>query len=64
MVQSLPFQTVKHAVSTLDAQPSGEHGGILILITGALLVSRNFDELRANRKYCCGTIISDADENL
>ncbi|KAM3071254.1 Nuclear transport factor 2 [Clarireedia jacksonii] len=36
--QSLPFEKVKHAVSTLDAQPSGEHGGILILITGALLV--------------------------
>jgi len=35
---SLPFEKVKHAVSTLDAQPSGEHGGILILITGALLV--------------------------
>lgn len=29
---------MKHAVSTLDAQPSGEHGGILILVTGALLV--------------------------
>merc|ERR1711977_565512 len=25
-------------LSTLDAQPSGEHGGILILVTGALLV--------------------------
>jgi hypothetical protein len=36
--QSLPFEKVKHAVSTLDAQPSGETGGILILVTGALLV--------------------------
>lgn len=36
--QSLPFEKVKHAVSTLDAQPSGEAGGILILVTGALLV--------------------------
>lgn len=36
--QSLPFEKVKHAVSTLDAQPSGDHGGILILVTGALLV--------------------------
>ena len=35
---SLPFQKVKHAVSTQDAQPSGEHGGILVMITGALLV--------------------------
>jgi hypothetical protein len=35
---SLSFQKVKHAVSTQDAQPSGEHGGIIVLITGALLV--------------------------
>ncbi|KAH8770581.1 nuclear transport factor 2 [Hyaloscypha finlandica] len=36
-LSSLPFEKVKHAVSTLDAQPS-ENGGILILVTGALLV--------------------------
>ena len=35
--QSLPFQKVKHAVGTLDAQPS-VNGGIVILITGQLLV--------------------------
>ncbi|KAK1767649.1 nuclear transport factor 2 [Phialemonium atrogriseum] len=34
---SLPFQKVKHEVSTLDAQPTVE-GGILILVTGQLLV--------------------------
>lgn len=34
---SLPFEKVKHQVSTLDAQPTVE-GGILILITGQLLV--------------------------
>jgi len=37
-LSSLPFEKVKHAVSTLDAQPSGDTGGILILVTGALLV--------------------------
>jgi hypothetical protein len=37
-LQSLPFIKVKHSVSTQDAQPSGEHGGIIVLITGALLV--------------------------
>ena len=42
LAQSLPFEKVKHQVSTLDAQPSGEHGGILILITGALLVSLDY----------------------
>jgi hypothetical protein len=34
----LPFQKVKHQVSTLDAQPSNESGGIVILVTGQLLV--------------------------
>ncbi|KFY39800.1 hypothetical protein V494_03837 [Pseudogymnoascus sp. VKM F-4513 (FW-928)] len=34
---SLPFAKVKHQVSTLDAQPV-EGGGIIILVTGALLV--------------------------
>ncbi|ROT43343.1 nuclear transport factor 2 [Sodiomyces alkalinus F11] len=36
-LSSLPFEKVKHQVSTLDSQPTVE-GGILILITGALLV--------------------------
>lgn len=36
--QGLPFQKVKHQVSTLDAQPSNEAGGITILVTGQLLV--------------------------
>ncbi|KAI8721971.1 hypothetical protein NCS52_00339900 [Fusarium sp. LHS14.1] len=37
-LSSLPFEKVKHQVSTLDAQPSNDNGGIIILITGALLV--------------------------
>ncbi|KAI4166163.1 MAG: hypothetical protein LQ342_000049 [Letrouitia transgressa] len=35
---SLPFDKIKHQVSTLDAQPSNEAGGILVMVTGALLV--------------------------
>ncbi|KAE8360660.1 hypothetical protein BDV27DRAFT_37354 [Aspergillus caelatus] len=34
----LPFQKVQHQVGTLNAQPSNENGGILVLVTGALLV--------------------------
>lgn len=33
----LPFQKVKHAVSTLDAQPTVQDG-VLVLVTGQLLV--------------------------
>ncbi|KFA68224.1 hypothetical protein S40285_01614 [Stachybotrys chlorohalonatus IBT 40285] len=36
--QSLPFEKVKHQVSTLDAQPTNLDGGIIILVTGQLLV--------------------------
>ncbi|CCF47766.1 nuclear transport factor 2 [Colletotrichum higginsianum] len=36
-LSSLPFQKVKHQVTTLDAQPTLE-GGIIILVTGQLLV--------------------------
>lgn len=37
-LQSLPFQQVRHQIATFDAQPSSE-GGIIVLVTGALLVS-------------------------
>ena len=40
--QSLPFQKVAHKVNTLDAQPSNEGGGILVMVTGALLVCLRF----------------------
>jgi len=37
-LQNLPFQQVQHQIVTLDAQPSSEEGGILVLVTGALMV--------------------------
>lgn len=40
-MQSLPFSKVEHKVETLDAQPSNEGGGILVMVTGQLLVSKN-----------------------
>jgi hypothetical protein len=36
-LQNLPFQQVQHRTDTIDAQPSGDDG-ILVLVTGALLV--------------------------
>ncbi|MCJ1410176.1 Nuclear transport factor 2 [Ptychographa xylographoides] len=35
---ALPFSQIKHQVATLDSQPSNDTGGILVLVTGALLV--------------------------
>ena len=37
-MQTLPFGKVQHRVSTKDAQPSHEKGGIVVMVTGALLV--------------------------
>jgi hypothetical protein len=37
--QSLPFAKVQHKLTTLDAQPSNAAGGIMVLVTGKLLVS-------------------------
>ncbi|THW69885.1 hypothetical protein D6D25_00785 [Aureobasidium pullulans] len=36
--QALPFEKVQHEVASLDAQPSNEAGGILVLVAGRLLV--------------------------
>ncbi|KAL8746955.1 MAG: hypothetical protein Q9184_007673, partial [Pyrenodesmia sp. 2 TL-2023] len=35
---SLPFGKIKHQIATFDAQPSNEQGGILVMVTGALLI--------------------------
>ena len=36
--QALPFGKVQHKVATVDAQPAGSDGSIIVLVTGALLV--------------------------
>ena len=42
MLQTLPFQKVQHRVDTTDAQPSNQQGGILVMVTGALMVSGRY----------------------
>ncbi|KAL4991326.1 nuclear transport factor 2 [Aspergillus falconensis] len=48
---TLPFQKVQHQVSTLDAQPSGDHGGILVLVTGALLVDEEKNPMNYTQTF-------------
>ncbi|KAH7088086.1 hypothetical protein FB567DRAFT_331161 [Paraphoma chrysanthemicola] len=36
-LQNLPFQQIQHRTDTIDTQPVGEEG-VLVLVTGALLV--------------------------
>nr|POF04064.1 nuclear transport factor 2 [Quercus suber] len=59
-LQNLPFQQVEHQVSTLDAQPSNTSGGIIVVVTGVLLVeaekrpmsySQTFQLLPRNGSY-------------
>ncbi|KAK1725250.1 uncharacterized protein BDZ83DRAFT_308443 [Colletotrichum acutatum] len=40
---SLPFEKVKHQVTTLDSQPTTD-GGIIILVTGQLLRPMNYTQ--------------------
>ncbi|KAK3690781.1 Nuclear transport factor 2 [Vermiconidia calcicola] len=37
-LKNLPFQKVEHQVATIDAQPSNPSGGIVVIVSGALLV--------------------------
>ncbi|RPA87860.1 nuclear transport factor 2 [Ascobolus immersus RN42] len=37
----LPFQKVAHKLSTLDAQPAGDAGQILVHVTGHLIIDDN-----------------------
>ncbi|KAJ4005232.1 Nuclear transport factor 2 [Fusarium irregulare] len=48
---SLPFQKVKHQVTTLDAQPSNDQGGVIILITGALLVDEEQNPMNFSQTF-------------
>ncbi|KAK6442675.1 Nuclear transport factor 2 [Oleoguttula sp. CCFEE 5521] len=34
----LPFKRIEHQVATVDAQPSNDQGGILVIVSGVLLV--------------------------
>jgi hypothetical protein len=43
--QELPFGRIEHQVATIDAQPSNASGGIMVVVSGALLVRGN-DYLR------------------
>ncbi|KAH7185763.1 uncharacterized protein B0J16DRAFT_140407 [Fusarium flagelliforme] len=48
---SLPFQKVKHQISTLDAQPSNDQGGVIILITGALLIDEEQNPMNFSQTF-------------
>jgi hypothetical protein len=65
--QALPFQKVQHQVTTTDVQP-GMAGGILVMVTGALLVDDQQQPMSyaqtfqlAQGKYFAGDYLSHKD---
>ncbi|OLL26195.1 Nuclear transport factor 2 [Neolecta irregularis DAH-3] len=47
---SLPFRKVSHTVTTLDAQPD-TRGGVLVLVTGALMVDEEQNPLQYTQVF-------------
>ncbi|AEO58995.1 hypothetical protein MYCTH_2306840 [Thermothelomyces thermophilus ATCC 42464] len=47
---SLPFQKITHKISALDAQPT-PNGGIIILVTGQLLVDEEQNPLSYSQAF-------------
>eukprot|EP01018_Ginkgo_biloba_P005462 Gb_35964 [translate_table: standard] len=42
----LPFQQCKHVISTVDCQPSGPAGGMLVFVSGMLQLAGEEHQLR------------------
>jgi len=50
-LSSLPFQSCTHHVSTMDCQPSGQTGGIIVSVTGQLLVEGEQHPLKFSQVF-------------
>ncbi|KAG4305858.1 hypothetical protein PORY_000768 [Pneumocystis oryctolagi] len=51
-LMELPFNKVKHRISTLDAQPSiSSVGGIIVMVTGELLVDEEQNPHRYSQTF-------------
>ncbi|OGM42262.1 putative nuclear transport factor NTF-2 [Aspergillus bombycis] len=48
---TLAFQKVSHQVSTLDSQPSNANGGILVMVTGILLVDEEETPMKFSQTF-------------
>lgn len=48
----LPFQTVKHQVSTRDCQPTGDGNSLVVTVTGQLIVDDGQQPLGFSQVSC------------
>ncbi|OMO88132.1 Nuclear transport factor 2 [Corchorus olitorius] len=50
---SLPFQQCKHQISTVDCQPSGPAGGMLVFVSGSLQLAGEQHALKFSQVSIC-----------
>ncbi|KAG6523941.1 nuclear transport factor 2B-like [Zingiber officinale] len=50
-LSSLPFQQCAHAISTVDCQPSGPPGGVLVFVSGSLQVGGEQHPLKFSQMF-------------
>ncbi|KAL4653083.1 nuclear transport factor 2B-like [Castanea sativa] len=48
---SLPFQQCKHHITTVDCQPSGPSGGMLVFVSGNLQISGEQHALKFSQMF-------------
>ncbi|XP_057821436.1 nuclear transport factor 2A isoform X3 [Cryptomeria japonica] len=48
---SLPFQQCKHNISTVDCQPSGPAGGMLVFVSGTLQLPGEQHQLKFSQAW-------------
>ena len=48
---SLPFQQCKHTISTVDCQPSGPAGGMLVFVSGTLQLAGEQHALKFSQMF-------------
>lgn len=49
---NLPFQQCKHSITTVDCQPSGPSGGMLVFVSGNLQLAGEQHALKFSQVYC------------
>eukprot|EP00243_Klebsormidium_subtile_P000119 TRINITY_DN10193_c0_g2_i1.p1 TRINITY_DN10193_c0_g2~~TRINITY_DN10193_c0_g2_i1.p1 ORF type:complete len:123 (+),score=18.26 TRINITY_DN10193_c0_g2_i1:202-570(+) len=50
-ISSLAFQQCKHSILTIDCQPSGHPGGILVFVSGSLQVGGEEHQLKFSQMF-------------
>ncbi|XP_026385477.1 nuclear transport factor 2A isoform X1 [Papaver somniferum] len=50
-LNSLPFQQCKHTITTVDCQPSGPAGGMLVFVSGSLQLAGEQHALKFSQMF-------------